>query len=58
MNGTVSKISDEDKKWHTEDDARTLMRAEEIKGDKIRLKSALVLLKEQSEQRERVLKSQ
>jgi len=50
------QMSDEDKKWQAEDDARTLMRAEEIKGDKTRLKSALAILKEQSKQREQVLK--
>jgi len=50
------QMSDEDKKWQAEDDAYTLMRAEEIKSDKTRLKSALAILKEQSAQREKVLK--
>ena len=38
----------EDDKWQAEDDARTLMRAEEIKADKSRIKKALAILKDQS----------
>ncbi len=45
------------KKWRAEDDARTLMRAEEVKSDKGRLKAALAILKEQSDQREQILKN-
>ena len=44
-----------EKKWQAEDDARTLMRAEEVKSDKARLKAALAILKEQNEQRDKIL---
>jgi hypothetical protein len=46
----------EGQKWQAENDAITLMRAEEVKADKGRLKSALKILKEQHQQREQILK--
>lgn len=39
-----------DKKWQTEDDLRTLVRAAEIRGDKQRLKAAQALAREQIKQ--------
>ena len=47
--------SDNEKKWQTEDDARTLVKAEEIKSDKTRLKAALALLKEQSKNTQKAI---
>lgn len=34
-----AKISDDEKRWRAEEDTRTLMRAEEIKSDKARMKA-------------------
>lgn len=43
-------------KWQAEDDARTLMRAEEIKRDSARIKAAQAQAKRQMEELSRVVK--
>lgn len=43
-------------KWQAEDDARTLMRAEEIKRDGSRIKAAQAQAKKQMEELARVVK--
>ena len=45
-----------DKKWQAEDDARTLMRAEEIKRDKARINAAQAQAKKQMEELAKVIK--
>ena len=52
---TPTKASKKDENdWQAEDDSRTLVRAEEIKADKARLKRALAKVKEQSAALEKV----
>jgi len=46
----------EQAKWQAEDDARTLMRAEEIKRDGARIKAAQAQAKKQMEELARVVK--
>ncbi|KKL09443.1 hypothetical protein LCGC14_2565790 [marine sediment metagenome] len=46
---SYSKMSAEDKKYHTESDVRTLVEAGEIKKDKARYKRAMAKVKEQQE---------
>jgi len=46
MAGTMTAS---EKQWQAEDDARTLMRAEEIKNDPKRRKAALAVLKKQQQ---------
>lgn len=46
----------EENKWRAEDDARTLMRAEEIKRDASRIKAAKAQAKKQMEELARVVK--
>ena len=43
----MPRMTAEDKKWRTEEDLRTLRRAEEIKKDKSRVKDVKVLVKEE-----------
>ena len=53
----ISKMDEEERKWRAEDDARTLIRAEEVKADKGRLKAALKNLKEQQSQNKAVIQA-
>lgn len=53
----ISKMDEEERKWRAEDDARTLIRAEEVKADKGRLKAALKILKEQQSQNKAVIQA-
>jgi hypothetical protein len=45
---TASKSSPEETRWRAEDDMRTLMRADEIKADKARLKACAEHAKKQA----------
>lgn len=51
-----SKLDVIDAKYQAEDDARTLMRAEEIKRDASRIKAAKAQAKKQMEELSRVVK--
>lgn len=51
-------VSEDQKKWQAEEDARTLVKAEEIKADKARVKAALAILKEQSKNTKKVIGEQ
>lgn len=59
-NNTIIQASrpskSEENKWRAEDDARTLMRAEEIKRDPTRIKAARSQAKKQMEELARVVK--
>ncbi len=44
--GISGPSSDDEKKWRAESDARTLREAQEIRGDKKRLKMALACLED------------
>ncbi len=46
---SYGSMSAEDKKYHTEDDVRTLIQAGEIKKDKARYKRAMAMAKEKQE---------
>lgn len=51
-----SEYDDDDMKWRAEQDARTLIEAEKIKGDKSRYGPALASVKEQSAALARITK--
>ncbi len=51
-----SPMGRDEAKWRAEDDARTLMRAEEVKRDKARLNAAQAQAKKQMEELSRVVK--
>ena len=52
-----NKMSDDERRWRAEDDARTLKRLAEIEGDKVRKQEALKILKEEQKQLNKVLKN-
>lgn len=51
----VAKVVPENKKWETEADARTLIEAEEIKGDKRRYRRAMVEVRKQKKAADRTV---
>ena len=46
-------MTDEDKRWETEQDARSLVEAELVQGDPKRYKAAVAKIKEENEARKR-----
>lgn len=50
------KLSEEEKKWRAEDDARTLIEYQKIYKDKKRMEEAKKKLKEKQEEIEKALK--
>mgnify|MGYP001466722896 CR=1 FL=1 len=53
----ISNTTGMDAKWQAEDDARTLLRAEEIKADKARVGKAKAVVAKQAQAAQKVIKS-
>lgn len=53
----VAAPPNDDAKWRAEDDARTLMRAEEIKRDRVRMAKARAIAKKQIAELSKVAKA-
>lgn len=51
----MSDMTEQEQKWQVERDAEILVKAEEVKADKKRLKAALALLKEQVKHRNNLI---
>jgi hypothetical protein len=53
----VNAVTAMDARWQAEEDARTLMRAEEIKSDKARASKAKAVVSKQAQVAARIIKS-
>ena len=51
------QVSKSEAQWQAEDDARTLLRAEEIKADKARVGKAKAVVAKQAQAAQKVIKS-